>query len=78
MTVYMLTATDLTHLGGPMGSEYTKVIFNKPYKNLSKAKAAAEKDYEQPIEWQNQESNKFWTSGDLGHVTYDIRKITVE
>lgn len=42
---YCLKSENLTHLGGPMGSEYTTTNFCKYFSSVSKAKDYAEKDY---------------------------------
>jgi hypothetical protein len=43
MNLYLLTCEDASHLGGPMGSEYTIKVFSKPFSTLPKAKAHARK-----------------------------------
>jgi len=78
-SMYELTSTDLTNLGGPMGTESTSENFHKLFASLESAKSAAERDYNQsrgPIKWKR--NGRGWTSGDLGYVMYDIEKVRVE
>lgn len=74
---YRLVNEDLTHLGGPMGTEYTEDRWSKNYATVEQAKQAAEKDYDSPIEWVK-ERNGGWRSPDLGYVMYRIEPITLE
>lgn len=43
--VYMLLIEDLSHLGGPMGSEYTTEVSNTPHATPESALAKAKKFY---------------------------------
>jgi len=71
IVAYQLINEDLTNLGGPMGTEYTTERWRRNYKTLPEARAAAERDYGEPIEW------KGYSSGDLGHVMYTIQPVRV-
>jgi hypothetical protein len=44
---------------------------------LANAKKFAEKDYGKKIKWEKCAKNT-WTSGDLLHVMYYIKKVTVD
>lgn len=73
--VFNLTATDMSHLGGPMGTEYTSINFVKSFKNLENAQKYAQKDCKRfVIKWKKDGRNS-WTSGDLGWVEYTIDKV---
>lgn len=80
--MYQLISEDLTHLGGPMGSEYTTTNYRKFFNKLSIAKAFAEIEYQKVskkrkrIKWSKTHGE--WCSGDLLHVMYTIKKIKVE
>jgi hypothetical protein len=86
--IYMLESEDLTHLGGPMGSEYTTTNFRKYFSSVKKAKEYAEQDYKRnvnvterhsEIEWKKWNSKTGYTnSGDLSFVMYTIARIEVE
>lgn len=82
MTIYRLEYEDLTHLGGPMGTEYTTSDHMGNYSSLSGAKAAAQHNYQlkmgnvvQPtLKW-HKHSRKgmlYWHTDDLGFVMYNI------
>ena len=47
--IFSLTSTNLTHLGGPMGTEYTTTNFIKYFTTVQLAKNYAEADFK----WQN-------------------------
>ena len=72
--MYSLTSENLTHLGGPMGSEYTTTNWRKYFETLEEAKEYAEKDYngKEKIKWSG--SNKIH-SQDLLFVMYQIEEI---
>jgi hypothetical protein len=79
---FELVATDLTHLGGPMGTEKTYTIFRKAFNSVDDAKKFAEKDHKkrdnrEKIQWKCSKDNT-WTSQDLLSHAYEIqvRKIT--
>jgi len=79
--VFNLTATDMSHLGGPMGTEYTSIMYVKTFGTLEKAQKYAQKDYKYSdiglaLKWKKDGRNA-WTSGDLGWVEYTINKVKV-
>ena len=74
--MYSLTNEDLTHLGLPMGMEYTEARWTKYYTTSLLAKKAAEKEYGKRIDW-HKEGDGF-RSPDLGHTMYHIRKVVPE
>jgi len=41
--IFILTCEDASHLGGPMGTEYTTHMFSKPFASLESAQRFAEK-----------------------------------
>jgi len=43
VTVFNLICEDASHLGGPMGTEYTTHVFTKPFVSVEKAKEFAKK-----------------------------------
>lgn len=75
-TIYKLVIEDLTHLGGPMGTERTYVIGREYFLSLEKAKKFAEKDYSKRS---NGETFKWkgLSSGDLSFIMYTITKIKI-
>jgi len=80
--MYELRSENLTHLGGPMGSEYTTTNWRKFFKSLDGAKECAEKDYADhkgsvPLKWTKNDKGKLST-GDLGYVMYHIKEIKTE
>lgn len=74
--LWELVSEDLTHLGGPMGTEYATEIFRRKFYTLEGAKRFAQEDYSGEIEWKR--DRKGWTSGDMGHVMYEIRPAVPE
>jgi len=84
--VWQLTITDLTHLGGPMGTEYTTDSNGGVSATSEAAKRNAEKHYNGsrgPIHWQwieknHGKGNYRWFSGDLGYVAYSIERVPVD
>jgi len=76
MKCYELVSENLTHLGGPMGSEYTTTNFRKYFNDSKKAKLFAEKDFGKKIKWLK--TGKGWTSGDLSWVMYYINEIKIK
>jgi len=85
--VYYVTATDMTHLGGPMGSEYTVDMWTKYFPTEAKAKKFAEDDYKKltragvkkrKIKWVWDEEVEYWYSGDLSFISYSVGKIKLE
>ena len=80
-TFYELVCEDYTHLGGPMGSEYTTTIFRKAFSTVGKAKKYAENDHQKrrhdvEIKWKN--DNRIIYSGDLLSHAYSISKQKIE
>lgn len=73
---YELTANDLSHLGGPMGTEYTTISLRRNFNSKQEAKAFAANHYGKPIKWIKQTPNKDY-SGDLRYIDYTITKQTV-
>ena len=78
MNIYMLTSEDLSHLGGPMGSEYTTTNYVKPFEDLEAAQEYAEKEYKRgKITWTKDKKKAKWCSGDLAFVMYNIEEVKV-
>jgi len=87
-SVYELIYEDLTHLGGPMGTEYTTEHSMGLYHDIDEAKRVAESDYEHEIEWlrydyedeNDTEEDMGYTfrSPDLGYVMYYIRNRAIQ
>lgn len=77
MKFYTLVNEDLTHLGGPMGSEYTTTRWEKYFETLTKAQAYAEKDYGKLITWVRVNRKKV-RSHDLLHTMYHITEVQTE
>ena len=81
--MYELTSQNLTHLGGPMGSEYTYDNWRKFFTTIELAKKYAQKDYNKDgpapefIKWKK-ENKDCITSQDLGYVQYYIRTVKCE
>ena len=68
--IFVLTCEDASHLGGPMGSEYTEFLWNKLFSDRDKAKAHAEKyadrdgeGEEYKTNWQGKGKEISWDSG---------------
>lgn len=88
--VFMLVASDLSQLGGPMGTERVSTLFRSFHRSQDGAKARAVSHYnsrrrsqiDQEISWReirvSSNGNMGITSGDLGWVMYDIRKVDIE
>jgi hypothetical protein len=83
VNVFQLESENLSHLGGPMGSEYTTTNFTKPFGSLVAAKEYAEKDYRKQagkngneIKWVRENSTHVRTE-DMGFVMYHIRRTPV-
>jgi hypothetical protein len=85
-TFFELKSEDMTHLGGPMGSDYTKENWHKLFKSLGSAKACAERDYNKQIKGLTKGYRKLcwkedgyggWTTGDLLFVMYTIKRVSV-
>ena len=73
---WTLEAEDLSHLGGPMGTEYTTTMFVRNFGTLEEAKTYAIRHYKGPIKWLRERSA--WTSGDLLWVEYTITPLRFE
>jgi hypothetical protein len=79
MDVYNLTCEDASHLGGPMGTEYTTHVFTKPFTTLQKAKDYAkkyQKNWPEYAKWE-QDSRTRWHV-DTGVYIFAIKKEKVE
>ena len=77
--IFELTSTDLGHLGGPMGSEYTTSAHEGSFSTLEKAKKCAEKIYNGSrgkIKWKTE--GNFTSSGDLGYIAFEIKRTKVK
>ena len=72
--IYQLKSENLTDLGWSKGSSFLNYI--KYFSSKKKAADFAEAEYGKPIRWQK--TNGFSTSGDLGHVMYEIQEIYLE
>ena len=74
--IYELIYEDLTHLGGPMGTEYTTEHSLGLFDDVDKAKKAAEKNYGGKLEWFEGEENDCEEgqirTDDLRYVMYHI------
>jgi hypothetical protein len=74
-SLWMVTKEDLSHLGGPMGSEYTTTIWEKYFATEKEARAAIEKDMKkEKVDPDNDawEKKTYW---DCRWVGYGIKKI---
>lgn len=87
MIVYELVKEDWTHLGGPMGSEYTTTIWNRIFTTLERAKEVAQNDHMEDddrrnIRWKlhsRGNEKKVWFSSDLlSHAYYIYERIVEE
>ena len=79
MEVYNLTCEDASHLGGPMGTEYTTHVFTKPFTTLQKAKQHAhkyQKNWPEHAKW-IQDSPIRWHV-DSGAYIFEVKKMKVE
>lgn len=76
MNIYSLTSTDMSGLGGPMGTERTETNYIRYFSKKEYAQAYAEKEFDKKIEWKNDRSGGC-TSGDLLYVMYDIAKVRI-
>jgi hypothetical protein len=74
--MYELKSVNLSHLGGPMGTEYTKTNWRRYFKTLKGAKTAAEKDHGKRINWKKTDGEIH--SGDLLYVSYEINELAIE
>lgn len=76
MNIYSLTSTNMSGVGGPMGSEHTDTNYIRYFSTKEYAKAYAEEEYGKKIRWWNDRSGGC-TSGDLSYVMYDIAKVQI-
>jgi len=82
--IYRLVYEDLTHLGGPMGTEYTTYSHMGTYSAPKTARAEAAKNYARKsgkvvkaLKWYKESPTHFRTD-DLLFVMYHIYEDTVE
>lgn len=79
--MWMAKSENLSHLGGPMGTEYTTTNWRKYFKAFKNAKAYCKADYKKKtgksFKWRiaNQHTA---CSGDLSFVMYTILKVKFE
>jgi hypothetical protein len=82
MTVYAAKAEDLTHLGGPMGSEYTTTSSLGLFTTASKAMACCAEHYRRTrpegILHFYKYSKTEQRTKDLGHVMYHVVALAVK
>ena len=77
MTVFELRRENMSHVGGPAGSEYTTVDWTMLFKNQTKAMKEAQRDLKQDFD---RDTNLAWKSDgkrmvcDCGPVMYTITK----
>jgi cytochrome oxidase Cu insertion factor (SCO1/SenC/PrrC family) len=80
MELYQLIYEDLTHLGGPMGSEYTTKSNFGFFTSVRKAQSKAENYHSQhsaeKIAWRK--DGDFWRSQDLGYAMFYVIEVRVE
>ena len=79
--IYNLICEDASHLGGPMGSEYTEHIFTKPFSDLQKAKNYAvkyseRKYWEDWMKWKKDGKNSWYL--DEGSYIFTIERKEVK
>jgi hypothetical protein len=83
--VYMVKKEDLTHLGGPMGSEYTTTILTKIFSSKELAIKWIEKDAKKTRpdvlkeDWIISKRKSYPNSwfNDLLSIGYNIRKVKI-
>jgi len=76
--IYNLTCEDATHLGGPMGTEYTTHMWTKPFSSIDKSREYAEnyvKDKQGKIVYK---PDKNWLSWDAGTYCFNIKEQVVK
>lgn len=76
--MWLLRSENLTHLGGPMGTEYTTTNWRKYFTKFQYARDYAEQDYGQSLTWHSSNEDGSVRSDDLGSVMYHITRINVE
>ena len=68
MKIYILTCEDASHLGGPMGSEYTTPVETEIFKSLKSAQAYAEgKHWNDDSEWMSHRDGH-WSADVLAYI----------
>lgn len=68
--IFKLVSENMTHLGGPMGTEYTYPNWTRYFSSVEKAKAYALKDYRK--ETANKKANLMWLKDGKGVRTEDL------
>jgi len=72
---YILTCEDASHLGGPMGTEYTTHVFSKGFGSISDAQQYATdyqgKQYRKDYEGQRWPKYATWRDWKDGHISCD-------
>lgn len=76
MEIYEAEAEDLTHLGGPMGTEYTTGYYLGLFGSEALAKGAAQKHWtgnkqKGTLKWLKE--GKSWRTEDLGWIMYHVK-----
>ena len=74
--IWETTREDASHLGGPMGKEYTTVIESKPFSDKDKAFSYLEKiakKYGEKLDKENWKGDKFFAQDIRCEIVY-IRK----
>lgn len=80
--IYMLECEDASHLGGPMGTEYTTHMFTKPFRTANRAKEWA-KEYQgkwpkwAKWTWHSGRNVSYWVC-DAGPYVWKITPMMVE
>lgn len=74
--VYEALKEDLSHLGGPMGTEYTTTESMGIFGSLDRALNTCEKDFGKPIKWRK--THKGQSSPDLGYCMYHVKERKVK
>lgn len=81
-TIYVAVSTDLSGLGGPMGTETTRTNWRKYFTEIEFAKEFCEGDYAmktqslKKFKWLIKPHGKIY-SGDLRFVEYTIKPIEI-
>jgi plasmid replication initiation protein len=78
--LFMMVCEDASHLGGPMGTEYTTHIFSKVFRSVKAAKLCAEKYRTEKTggtvtDWRKNGDLHYW---DAGMFIFRITSLTVE
>jgi len=72
--VYSLDCEDASHLGGPMGTEYTVHVWSMIFADLDSAKEHAERYIKEPIDWKKDSISWY---ADVGAYVFTIKKARV-